>query len=104
MLSGLPKSAEELSEIKRYALDSPLLKRRLIFADARTTAVLAQMRIPSTLATIEEQARAIDAMKSKLAETPAPNGVRVRVTGAPSVEVQTTAALISDQLILTPKR
>lgn len=102
LLPELPKTAAELAEVRQFALHSPLLLRRLISSDSKTTAVLAQMRTPAVLATIDQQSAAIDTLTRVLAQNPPPAGVHVRVTGAPRVEVQTTHALTTDQLVLTP--
>ena len=95
-------SDSERAEIKRHALSSPLLLRRLISPDAKATAVLAEMKVPATLATIEEQSEAIASMNRALLAHAAPPGVSVRVTGAPSVEVESTRAMLMDQMRLVP--
>lgn len=97
-----PLSDAQLAELSRFARESPLLRRRLVSPDGTTTAVLAETRVPATIASIAQQAEAIDAMTKVLAEHPAPAGVTVRVTGAPRVEVDTTEAMIRDQLYLVP--
>lgn len=102
LLSRIPDSASELAELERFALDSPLLLRRLISADGKLTAVLAEMRQPSAYATIAEQQRAISVVENAIASIPAPRGTSVRITGAPAVDTGVTRALIRDQLVLVP--
>lgn len=102
LLSESPQSGPELAELKRFSLASPVLHRRLISSDGKTTAVLAEMRVPSAYATIAEQQQAIAVVNGAVAKTLAPKGVSVRVTGAPVVDVGVTRALIRDQLVLVP--
>jgi predicted RND superfamily exporter protein len=102
LVPRVPATAEELAAARKYALDSPLYKRRLVSADGKSTAVLAEMRTPSTFSTIAEQDHALATVRSKLATLPPPGGLKATVTGAPAVETETTRSLISDQLVLTP--
>ena len=102
LMPDLPSSPEELAEIEKYLLGSPLFARRLLSSDAKMTAVLADMRVPAVFATIEEQRAAVEAVQKAVATLPPPAGVHVKVTGAPSVEIGTTDALIGDQLLLLP--
>jgi predicted RND superfamily exporter protein len=102
LFSDVPRNEAELLRLKRFALSSALLRRRLISPDGKTTAVLAEMRTPSAYATIAEQEQAIGVVRhAALAQHP-PAGVRVDITGSPVVDVGVTRALIRDQLILVP--
>jgi predicted RND superfamily exporter protein len=102
LLRKLPASEEALQHARETALRSSLLPRRLIAPDGTATAILAEMRVPSALASIPEQKAAIEAIERALKGTPAPVGTNVQVTGAPLVETEVTNALISDQAVLTP--
>jgi hypothetical protein len=102
LLSPIPQDLNILREAKRYALESPLLRRRLISPDGKATAVLLEMRIPSTFSNVADQREAIAVVASVLRENPAPERVSVRVTGAPVVNVAVTDSLSRDQLVLTP--
>jgi len=102
LTSETPQTAAELAELERFALASPLLRRKLISTDGKLTAVLAEMRVPSAYATIAQQQQAIAVVERAVATTPAPPGVEVRVTGAPAVDAGVTRALIRDQVVLVP--
>jgi predicted RND superfamily exporter protein len=102
LLAQIPDAPVALAEIRSFAIQSPLLLRRLISADSTTTAVLAEMRIPASLATADQQQAALDAAQQVIAHNPPPPSVRVTVTGSPAVEAGVTNALMSDQLVLTP--
>ncbi|HET9957404.1 MAG TPA: MMPL family transporter [Polyangiaceae bacterium] len=91
-----------LAEFKRFALQSPLLRRRLVSADAKATAVLAEMRTPTAFSTFDEHHAALGLVERAISRIPAPPGTEVRVTGAPAVEAGVTASLVSDQLVLMP--
>jgi uncharacterized protein len=102
LLADDAQSATELAELERFALASPLLRRRLISGDGKVTAVLAEMRTPSAYATIAEQQRAIAIVQRAVASIPPPPGVAVRITGAPVVDTGVTRALVRDQMVLVP--
>jgi predicted RND superfamily exporter protein len=97
-----PVTPEEVERLRRTALSSSLLVRRLVAPDSTATAVLSEMRTPAALATVPEQKAAVDAVAKVMRSTRPPPGVRAQVTGAPLVEVETTRALVKDQLTLTP--
>ena len=97
-----PVSAADITDARRFAIESPLLRRRLVSSDGTATAVLAEMRKPALFASITEQREALDVMQRVIAANPPPRGLRIRVTGAPAVEVGVTEALIRDQLVLMP--
>jgi uncharacterized protein len=97
-----PGTPEEVERLRNTALNSSLLVRRLVAPDSTATAVLSEMRTPSALATIPELKAAVDAVARVMRSTVPPPGVRAQVTGAPVVEVETTRALVKDQLTLTP--
>jgi predicted RND superfamily exporter protein len=102
LLAEMPQSATELAELERFALASPLLRRKLVSSDGKLTAVLAEMRTPSAYATIAEQERAVAVVQRAVASIPMPAGVKVRVTGAPVVDTGVTRALVRDQMVLVP--
>lgn len=93
---------DALDSGREAALRSSLLRRTLVSEDSTSTAVLAEMRVPTGEATIAEMDEAIAAVKSVTANHTPPPGVRVTVTGAPVVESATTKALQADQSTLTP--
>jgi predicted RND superfamily exporter protein len=102
IMRRLPTKPEEVEAIRHAALSGSLLVRRVVAADSSATAVLAEMRIPASLATIPEQQAAVKAVSRVMHGTPPPAGARIQVSGAPLVEVETTKALIRDQTTLTP--
>jgi predicted RND superfamily exporter protein len=102
LLWPVPEAPEALQEARQFALQSSLLRRRLVSSDGRTSAVLAEMRTPSTFSTVNEQRVAIETVRAALARTPPPTGITVRLTGAPPLEVGITDSLIRDQLVLLP--
>jgi uncharacterized protein len=102
LLADRPGTAAARLELRRFALQSPLLLRRLVSSDGKVTAVLAEMRTPATFATIAEQRQASNLVQSAILEIPAPKGVRVRITGSPAVEVGVTDALVNDEMTLVP--
>jgi predicted RND superfamily exporter protein len=102
LMNQIPETPAAMADVKRFALASPLLQRRLVSVDGKTTAVLAQMRTPAQFSSVPEQQAAIESMQKVLAATPPPAGVQVRLTGAPVVEVGVTQSLIKDQMVLMP--
>jgi predicted RND superfamily exporter protein len=102
LMPRVPETPEAMATLRRVAMGSDLIRRRLVSEDSTLTTVLAEMRTPATLAGIDEQARAVAAVREVLAHNPPPPDVKVSITGAPTVEVETTDALIKDQLVLTP--
>ncbi|MEY2936064.1 MAG: hypothetical protein RL033_6813 [Pseudomonadota bacterium] len=102
LVDHLPLTDPELEQLRSNALSSSLLVRRVIAPDSTATAVLAEMRTPAAMATIPQQQAAVEAVARVMHSTPPPPGVRIQVTGAPVVEVETTRALVKDQLTLTP--
>jgi predicted RND superfamily exporter protein len=102
LFTALPATPEALARARRIALGSSLLLRRLISEDATTTAVLAEMRTPAANATVDEQKAAIEIAEQAAAAFPVPPGVRTWISGAPVVEVETTHALLRDQMVFTP--
>jgi predicted RND superfamily exporter protein len=102
LMEDVPRTEEARLALKQSVLSSPLLVRRLVSADARMTTVLADMRVPAAFATIAEQQEAVAAVEQALARQAAPAGVRVSLTGSPSIEIASTRALLSDQALLLP--
>ena len=98
----LPPSPEDNKAIRDYVTKSPLYVRRLVSADGRYTAILAEMRTPATFASIGEQSHAVEVVSQTLAKMPPPSGVRATVSGAPLIETETTHSLVSDQMTLIP--
>lgn len=102
LMDEVPRTEEARLALKQSVLRSPLLVRRLVSTDARMTTVLADMRVPAAFATIAEQEQAVTAFEQALARLPAPAGVRVSLTGSPSIEIASTRALLNDQALLLP--
>jgi uncharacterized protein len=102
LLHEMPSTDAELQKLKQTVLSDPTLVRRLVSADGKATAILAEMRVPAAFANTTEQRAAIAGVERALAQHPAPRGVNVRLTGAPVLEAGTTDVLTRDQLILTP--
>lgn len=102
LLGGVPGDGATIEDARNFALNSALLRKRLVSDDGKATAVLAEMRTPASFASVTEQARALAAVQKVLAANPPPRGIAVRVTGAPAVEVGATRSLVSDQVVLMP--
>jgi uncharacterized protein len=102
LVAETPSAASDRLALKNIALESPLLRRKLISVDGKTTAVLAEMKTPVAFATISEQRSAIEAVQRAVQRLQAPPGTHVRVTGSPTVEVGVTDTLVADQLRLMP--
>ena len=102
LLSPMPATKEGIEKARAAALGSELLRRRIVSADSKATAVLAEMRTPLASATIAEQKDALAAVEQVVAAHPPPAGVKTTVTGAPAVEVEGTRQLLNDQLVFFP--
>jgi uncharacterized protein len=102
VMPHLPETPEDVAQVRAAALGSALLLRTVVSPDSTATAVLAEMREPAAFSTIADQRTAVEAVQKVMHSTPPPPGVRIQVTGAPVVEVETTRALTRDQTILTP--
>jgi predicted RND superfamily exporter protein len=101
-MTCVPSTPEEVDDLRRTALQSTMLVRRVVSADGTATAVLAQMRTPAAFATIEEERTAVGIADRVMRDHAPPEGVRVRVTGAPRVEVDTSTSLAHDQATFMP--
>ena len=102
VMTRVPSTPEEVDDLRRTALQSTMLVRRVVSADGTATAVLAQMRTPAAFATIEEERTAVGIADRVMRDHAPPEGVRVRVTGAPRVEVDTSTSLAHDQATFMP--
>jgi predicted RND superfamily exporter protein len=102
LMPVLPSTPAATEEVRRVATRSTLLVRRLVSADSRATVVMAEMRVPAVQASIHQQREAIATARAVLARHAPPSGVRVRVTGAPVAEVESTGTLFHDLGVLTP--
>jgi predicted RND superfamily exporter protein len=102
IMSRVPDTQEGIEAVRRTALDSKLTLRRMVSKDSTATAVLAEMRTPAEVATVDEESAAIDVVREAVARRPPPPGLKATITGAPSIEVSMTHALLRDQLVLTP--
>ncbi len=102
LVAETPAAERDRQSLKNIAVQSPLFRRRLISADGKTTAVLAEMKTPVAFATIDEQRAAIEAVQHAVQRLPPPPGTHVIVTGSPTVEVGVTDTLVIDQLRLMP--
>lgn len=102
LIPSLAQTQEQMAAIKSFALQSPLLAKRIVSSDGTATAVLAQMRIPVAFATVAQQEAAVAEVARVLATNPAPRGIKTTLTGAPTIEIGTTNALVKDQLVMVP--
>jgi hydrophobe/amphiphile efflux-3 (HAE3) family protein len=102
LFARTPRDLAERASLRLTALESRLLVRRLVSNDSRLTAVSLRLRTHATSATIAEQERAIAAVEQVLRDTPKPAAISTRISGGPTVEVETTGSLIRDQAVLTP--
>jgi uncharacterized protein len=102
VMKRLPSTPQEVEDLRRTALQSTMLVRRVVSADGTATAVLAQMRTPSAFATIEEERAAVKVAQRVLRDHPPPGGVQIHVTGAPQVEVEASTSLAHDQATFMP--
>lgn len=102
LMARLPGTVAAAKRLRTLALSSPQLRRRLVSDDGSAMAILAELREPTSLATVDVQRQAIAVASEVLAQRTTPAGVRVSLSGAPAVEVQTTRALLFDQWLLTP--
>jgi hydrophobe/amphiphile efflux-3 (HAE3) family protein len=102
VMKRVPSTGDEIEDLRRTALQSTMLVRRVVSADSTATAVLAQMRTPSAFATIEEERAADNLAQGVVRDHPPPPGVQIRVTGAPRVEVDTSTSLAHDQATFMP--
>jgi predicted RND superfamily exporter protein len=100
LMPALPRTPEEIEQVRRVAVHSKLLVRRLVSADSTATVILAELARHG--GDFGEGAAAIDAVKRALARVPAPAGIEVSVTGAPVVDAEMSAIMIGDQLIFVP--
>jgi len=102
LFDEIPSDPAAIAALRGYVLTDPLLVHRLVSPDATAAAVLAEMRTPAAFATIDQQADALEAVKKVLASHPPPPGIDAVITGAPSVEVETTRSMMTDQMRLMP--
>jgi predicted RND superfamily exporter protein len=102
IMETVPSTPEGIARLRKTALGSKLLSRRLVSEDGTMTAVLAEMRTPAAIATVAQEKEAIEAVEQALAKRPPPPGLQLTLTGAPSIEVSATHALLTDQIVLTP--
>jgi uncharacterized protein len=102
VMAHVPATPEEVEDLRRTVLQSTMLVRRVVSADGTATAVLAQMRTPTAFATIEEERAAVGVVQRVVRDHPPPEGLRVRITGAPQVEVDTSTSLAHDQSRFMP--
>jgi predicted RND superfamily exporter protein len=102
VLTRLPDSPAAVEAARKTVLADPLLVRRLVSPDSAASAVLAEMRTPAAFSSVDEQGRALAAVRQTLLQVPPTTGIEAIVTGAPTVEVETTRTLIVDQVYLMP--
>jgi len=102
LFDEVPATQQAMADLKRAALDSRLLRRRLLSEDGKVTAILAEMRTPAAFATVEEQRAAVNAVEKLIAASPPPSTASFRITGAPAIEVEGTDSLNADQERLMP--
>jgi predicted RND superfamily exporter protein len=102
LMESVPATPRALADLRNTVMQSRLLSRTLISKDGTTTAILAEMRVPTAMATVAQESEAIEAVRGALAKRPPPPDLAAVVTGGPSVEVAATRALVRDQMILSP--
>jgi predicted RND superfamily exporter protein len=102
LMSRVPDTPEGLANLRDTILRSKLLSRRLVSDDGTTTAVLADMRTPASVATIAEESEAIDAVRKAIERRPPPPGLTATITGGPSVEAGVARSIVHDLFVMTP--
>jgi predicted RND superfamily exporter protein len=102
LIATIPKTHEERERIRKIAVQSQLLVRRLISEDSTVTVILAEIAGSGASKSAAVQEAAIEAVQKVLATHPPPEGVRTRISGSPAVMVEGTHLLINDQTLFLP--
>jgi uncharacterized protein len=102
LLPTLPTSAADSDRVRKIARESRLLHRLLVSEDSHSTLIAAQLAVPPSSSTLPDLRRAIVVVNGVLITHPPPLGIKLRVTGAPVLEVEASDALILDQIVFTP--
>jgi uncharacterized protein len=102
VMDRMPQTPQEVEHLRRTALQSTLLVRRVVSTDGTATAVLAKMRSSPSTSTVEEKRAAVEEARRVVGRNSVPPGAEVCVSGAPVVEVEATDALTRSQATLTP--
>ena len=102
LLPHLPTTRADSDRLRTIARESRLIHRLLVSEDSRATLIAAQLAVPPSSSTLPDLRRAIDVVNRTLAAHPPPQGIKFRVTGAPTLEVEASDALVYDQMVFTP--
>jgi predicted RND superfamily exporter protein len=102
VLPELPSTPEDAERARRVVRDSVLLHRMLVSDDGKGTVIAAQLAVAPTSSELEDLRRAIAIVHDVVDRHPPPPGMRLRITGAPVLEVAASDALLADQITFTP--
>jgi predicted RND superfamily exporter protein len=102
LVPHVPTTVAGSDRLRAIARDSRLIHRLLVSEDSRAALIAAQLAVPPSSSTLPDLRHAIAVVNQTLAAHPPPPGMAVRVTGAPTLEVEASDALVSDQLVFTP--
>ncbi len=102
LVPHVPTTAAGSDRLRAIARESRLIHRLLVSEDSRAALIAAQLAVPPSSSTLPDLRNAIAVVHRTLAAHPPPAGMAVRVTGAPTLEVEASDALVSDQLVFTP--
>ncbi len=102
LLPEIPKTKAEADRARRVAHDSVLLRRVLVADDSKATVIAAQLAVPPTSSSLEDLRDVVAVARAAVAAHPPPDGISVRITGAPVLEVEASDALLFDQKVFTP--
>ncbi len=100
LFGEIPDDAEELTALRRRALDNPLLRGRLVSRDRTLTAVVASLGLNITRA--KEVGAAVEAIEAVVREAKPPPHTRIHLAGVPVVRVEAVRMIITDQLRFMP--
>jgi hydrophobe/amphiphile efflux-3 (HAE3) family protein len=99
LFEQVPDTRKELQALRRAALDSDLVVPRLVSRDGKAALVAAEMRTPSCVASIDEQAQAVEVARRIVRQSPPPAGVQVQIGGGPVIETEIRRILVRDQAV-----
>ena len=102
LLPAIPKTPAERDHLRTIVSGSILLRRVLVSDDAKATLIAAQLAVPPTSSSLEDLRIAVGAVHEVVAKHPLPPGVKLRISGAPVLEVDASDALLFDQKVFTP--
>jgi uncharacterized protein len=100
LIAELPVKDPEA--LRKLATSSRLLSHRLIAPDRTATVIAAQLRGSELEMTYDLKVAAIAAVRRTVDAVAPPAGTRVRITGAPVLDVEGANALVKNQRRFTP--